>query len=336
MCGSGHDEGVAVPGVEPLREVAGELQVLPLVLADGHPGGVVEQDVGRLQDRVGEQADRGAVDALAGRLVLELRHASGLAEPGQALQHPRELGVLGDMALDEEDRAGRVDAGGEELGGGQPRPAAEQPGVVLDGDRVLVDDAVVGAVVLLQGHPLHERPQVVPEVQRVRGRLHARQQARRLRRRHCRAGRFGGRHGRHSGTSPACDQTRTHPRVPVVCTCSALRTGQTPVAASRTPPRADGSGMGTTVGAGSEHAPANRRSLWWGRLRRLASAVIAMIAVVLAGSDAVGASTPPGQDVSWPQCSSRQGGYGLPMPSASAPFVVVGLTAGRAFTRIRA
>jgi hypothetical protein len=90
--------------------------------------------------------------------------------------------------------------------------------------------------------------------------------------------------------------------------------------------------MGTTVGDTCEHVPAKRRSRWWSRLRRVASAVLAMIAVVLAGSDAVGAGTPAGQDVSWPQCSSQQGGYGLPMPSASAPFVVVGLTAGRAFT----
>jgi hypothetical protein len=90
--------------------------------------------------------------------------------------------------------------------------------------------------------------------------------------------------------------------------------------------------MGTTVGASSEHVPAEGRALWWGRARRVASAILAMIAVVLAGSDAVAAATPAGQDVSWPQCSSRQGGYGLPMPSASAPFAVVGLTAGRAFT----
>jgi hypothetical protein len=90
--------------------------------------------------------------------------------------------------------------------------------------------------------------------------------------------------------------------------------------------------MGTTVGACSQHIPATVRGLWWARVRRLVTAVLAMIAVVLAGSDAVAAGTPPGQDVSWPQCSSRQGGYGLPMPSASAPFVVVGLTDGRAFT----
>jgi hypothetical protein len=90
--------------------------------------------------------------------------------------------------------------------------------------------------------------------------------------------------------------------------------------------------MRTTVGASCEHVPAKGRGRWWGHLRRVGSAVLAMIAVVLAGADAVGAVSPAGQDVSWPQCSSQQGGYGLPMPSKAAPFVVVGLTAGRAFT----
>src|SRR6185437_13615072 len=66
---------------------------------------------------------------------------------------------------------------------------------------------------------------------------------------------------------------------------------------------ADGSGMGTTVGASSERVAVEGHSLWWARLRRIASAVLAMIAVVLAGSDAVAAATPAGQDVSWPQCS---------------------------------
>ena len=54
--GLGHDERVAVAGVEPDGEVAGELDVLALVVAHGHPVGVVEEDVGRLQRRVGEQA----------------------------------------------------------------------------------------------------------------------------------------------------------------------------------------------------------------------------------------------------------------------------------------
>ena len=53
------------PGVEPLREVPGELQVLALVLAHRHPVGLVEQDVGGLQHRVGEQPDGGPVGAVA-------------------------------------------------------------------------------------------------------------------------------------------------------------------------------------------------------------------------------------------------------------------------------
>ena len=63
MYGSGTVNVVAEPRVEALREVAGQLQVLALVLADRHRVGLVEQDVGGLQDRVGEQADGGAVGA---------------------------------------------------------------------------------------------------------------------------------------------------------------------------------------------------------------------------------------------------------------------------------
>lgn len=47
------------------------------------------------------------------------------------------------------------------------------------------------------------------------------------------------------------------------------------------------------------------------------------------------ATTLPGQDVSWPQCpTSFPGkGYGLPMPSSNARFVVIGVSGGRGFTR---
>jgi hypothetical protein len=48
-----------------------KLEMLLLVLADRHVGRLVEQHVGRLQHRVGEQRDAGALAVLA-RLVLEL------------------------------------------------------------------------------------------------------------------------------------------------------------------------------------------------------------------------------------------------------------------------
>ena len=44
------------------------------------------------------------------------------------------------------------------------------------------------------------------------------------------------------------------------------------------------------------------------------------------------AATMFGHDVSWPQCPSAVGGYGLPMPPDSTGFVILGLTRGLAFT----
>jgi hypothetical protein len=159
--------------VEPLREVAGQLEVLALVLTDRHVVRAVEQDVGGLQDRVGEQADARGPLPLLGRLVLELRHPSGLAEAGQALQHPRQLRVLGHLALHEDRAARRVDAHRQQLRRGTQRPLAQDLGVLLDGDRVLVGDEEEGLVVPLQVHPLAQSAEVVPEVERVGGRLDA-------------------------------------------------------------------------------------------------------------------------------------------------------------------
>ena len=45
------------------------------------------------------------------------------------------------------------------------------------------------------------------------------------------------------------------------------------------------------------------------------------------------AATMSGHDISWPQCPTSVGGYGLPMPPTTTPFVVVGLTKGLPFTR---
>ena len=63
---SGSDERVAEALVEAGGDVAGDLDVLALVVADRHLVGVVEQDVGGHQRRVGEQAGG---DELAGPLA---------------------------------------------------------------------------------------------------------------------------------------------------------------------------------------------------------------------------------------------------------------------------
>ncbi len=52
-----HHESRAEAGVEPHRQIAGQLEVLALVLADRDLVGLVDQDVGSHQDRVREQSD---------------------------------------------------------------------------------------------------------------------------------------------------------------------------------------------------------------------------------------------------------------------------------------
>ncbi|GMA88234.1 hypothetical protein GCM10025868_34840 [Angustibacter aerolatus] len=96
----------------------------------------------------------------------------------QPSTHAR-LGVLRHVALHEQRGRRGVDAAGEVLRGGAPGALAQQLRVDVDGDGVQVDDAVERVVRLLQRDPLHQRPEVVAQVQRVAGGLHPRQHARR-------------------------------------------------------------------------------------------------------------------------------------------------------------
>ena len=117
--------------------------------------------------------DAGPVGALLGRLVLELGHPAGLAEAGDAAQHPGQLGVLGHLGLHEQRAPLRVEPDREQLGGRDPGALPQHRRVVPGRDRVQVDHAVEGVVGLLHGHPVAHRAEVVAEVERVGGRLDA-------------------------------------------------------------------------------------------------------------------------------------------------------------------
>ena len=109
-----------------------------------------------------------------GRLVLELGHPRQLAEADGALHHPRQLGVLGDVALHEHRRHVGVETDGEEHRRQLHGALADDAGLVGHREGVEVDDAVEGVVLVLAADPLPQRPQVVAEVD-VTGGLHARQ-----------------------------------------------------------------------------------------------------------------------------------------------------------------
>jgi hypothetical protein len=82
---------------------------------------------------------------------------------------PGSLGVRGHVALCEDRRALGVEAGREEHRRQVERRAAQVLRVVLDRDRVQVDDAEEGVAFLLRRHVLAEAAAVVAEVLRAGG-----------------------------------------------------------------------------------------------------------------------------------------------------------------------
>ena len=169
-------EGAKV-GVELLRDVAGELEMLLLVLADRHVRCPVEQDVGGHQHRIGEQPDRRVLPVLAG-LLLELRHAARPAHPGDAVEDPGELGVLVHLALVEDDVLVRVDPGSEErrrhLAGLLAELVRAAPHRDRMGDGVQIDDAIDALMRRLHLDEALDGAEIIAEMQ-VAGRLNARE-----------------------------------------------------------------------------------------------------------------------------------------------------------------
>ena len=158
----GQLERLAEAAVEAHGDVAGQLEMLPLVVADRDDVGLVEQDVARHQHRIGEERGRDEL-ALLG-LLLELRHPLQLAEARDRAEQPRGLGVRGHVALCEDGRALGVEPGREQHRRQVERLLAEVVGVVLDADRVQVDDAEEPLALLLGRRVLAEAADQVAEV----------------------------------------------------------------------------------------------------------------------------------------------------------------------------
>ena len=145
--------------------------MLLLVLADRHMRRAIEQDVGGHQAGIGVEADGGVLAILAG-LLLELRHAVEPAHAGDAIEHPGEFGVLGDLALVEDDMLLRIDAGRNEGRRHLANAGLEVGRVLRHGDGVQIDDAIDAVVCALQLDEFDDRAEIVAKMQ-VSRRLHA-------------------------------------------------------------------------------------------------------------------------------------------------------------------
>ena len=78
--------------VELGRDIAGQFHMLFLILAHRHMGGVIQQDVGGHQRRIGIQAERLLFGIRPG-LFLELGHPVHPAQPGHAIENPAQFGM---------------------------------------------------------------------------------------------------------------------------------------------------------------------------------------------------------------------------------------------------
>ena len=169
-------ERVSESVVEAHRHVAGDLDVLALVLADRHLFGVVQDDVGSLQRRVGEQPGGDEVAFAFGGLVLELRHSTQFAERHRAFHHPTQLAVLHDVALHEHRGDIGIEPDGEQHGRQPHRGLTDHTRLLGDRQGMKIDDPVERVGVVLPGHPVAQGPQVVAEMY-FSGGLDARQHA---------------------------------------------------------------------------------------------------------------------------------------------------------------
>ena len=89
--------------VEAARHLARQLDMRRLVLADGHILRLVQQNVGRHQQRIAEKAVGGQI--LAGQILLHLLVAGHALEPAERSDHAEQqlqFGMLQNMALQKE------------------------------------------------------------------------------------------------------------------------------------------------------------------------------------------------------------------------------------------
>ena len=168
----------AIEVIEASSDLARDLHVRDLILADGHEGRTVQQDVGALQQRVTEKA--------VGReiLVLELlllilvgRHA---LEPGERCDHRQQqvqLSVLGYVRLHEQRRHARIESSGEPVDHDLADRLLQTRGVLVPGgQRVPVGNEEKALVLILQLDPVTQSTVIVAQMQRAGG-SHARQHA---------------------------------------------------------------------------------------------------------------------------------------------------------------
>ena len=148
-----------------------QLHVLFLVLTHGHIVRLVQKNIRCHQAGVSKKAAVDIVGILC-RLVLELGHAAQLTEHGIEVQHPSQLRVLTDMALDKQGVLLRVKTAGNVLRQLLQRAAAQVSRVLANGDGVEICHKIEAVILLTAFRPILNGSQIAAQGQ-ITGGLNA-------------------------------------------------------------------------------------------------------------------------------------------------------------------
>ena len=154
-----------------MGDVAGEFEMLFLVLANRDMGRAIGKNIGGHQARIGIKPNRGVLAVLAG-FLLKLRHAIEPAEARHAIQHPGELRMLANLALVKHDMFFRIDAARDEGRRHFPDARLQFVRLLRKRDGVKIDDAIDAVVGFLQLDEFRDRAEIISKMQVSRG-LHA-------------------------------------------------------------------------------------------------------------------------------------------------------------------
>ncbi len=136
--------------------------MLLLVFTYRHLMGVIEHNVGCLQDGIIEQPHAHAL--LFGRFIFELRHALQPSQRRDAVQQPTAFGMGRNVTLHKQGAFVRINAGGQQDGGQRPRLKVQLNRILRHGDAVQINDTKEVFLLILTGYPIFDGTQIVPYV----------------------------------------------------------------------------------------------------------------------------------------------------------------------------
>ncbi len=152
--------------IETLGDVARQFEMLLLVLSYRHVVSVVNQDIGSLKYRIGEQpqTNEGVFVGFAELVsfVLELRHAGKLAIAGGTAQNPGEFHVFGHETLHK--YIFRFNTACEQIEYHFPGVLAELDSIVRHGHGVVVHHAIGAIILILKSYPVLYGTEVISKV----------------------------------------------------------------------------------------------------------------------------------------------------------------------------